>query len=98
MDSFRSMKLVRKCVDKNLAINIHVTFDKNKHLSEANIKRRNIVRDRLIGKERSIEQDEKKRKQDEEKQKIHERFAFLLFYILNYNNFPKTKDNSFSVF
>ncbi|KAL5274537.1 AKAP17A family protein [Megaselia abdita] len=73
MDSLRSMKLVRKCVDKNLAINIHVTFDKYKHLSEANIKRRNIVRDRLIGKEKSIEEDEKKRKLAEEKSKIQER-------------------------
>lgn len=80
MDAFRSMKLVRKCVDKNLAINIHVTFDKNKHLSEANIKRRNIVRDRLIGKEKSLEEDEKKRKQAEEKRQIKERFAILLFY------------------
>lgn len=82
MDSFRSMKLVRKCVDKNLAINIRVTFDKTKHLSEANIKRRNIVRDRLIGKEKSLEDDEKKRKQAEEKRKIHERFAHFVFLIL----------------
>lgn len=82
MDSFRSMKLVRKCVDKNLAVNIRVTFDKTKHLSEANIKRRIIVRDRLIEKERNLELDEKKRKQAEEKKKIQERFDILVYIFI----------------
>lgn len=40
MDEFRGMKLVRKEVDKNVAVNIQVTFDKTKHLSDASVKRR----------------------------------------------------------
>lgn len=40
MDEFRAMKLVRKESDKLVAVNILVTFDKTKHLSEASIKRR----------------------------------------------------------
>ncbi|CRK98148.1 CLUMA_CG011516, isoform A [Clunio marinus] len=83
MDEFRGMKLVRKDVDKLLAVNINVTFDKTKHLNEANIKRRKFIRDRLIEKDREKaeleekkireeqEKNEKEKKLEEEKKKIY---------------------------
>lgn len=40
MDEFRAMKIVRKEADKYVAVNISVTFDKSKHLSDASVKRR----------------------------------------------------------
>lgn len=68
MDEFRAMKLVRKEIDKIVAVNIQVTFDKTKHLSEANIKRRKVIRDRLIEKDREkAEEEEKKLKEEREK-------------------------------
>lgn len=62
------MKLVRKEVDKLVAVNIQVMFDKTKHLSDASIKRRKVVRDRLIEKDREkAEEEEKKLKLEREK-------------------------------
>ncbi|XP_011208323.2 A-kinase anchor protein 17A isoform X2 [Bactrocera dorsalis] len=69
MDDFRGMKLVRKFVDKTQAININVTFDKTKHLSDAQVQRRERVRKRLIQKAQSEEEErEKKKKEELEKQ------------------------------
>jgi len=56
-----------------LAVNIHVDFDKTKHLSDISIRRRQIVRDRLIEKDRAAEEEEKKRVQAEEEQKEKEK-------------------------
>lgn len=68
MDEFRGMKLVRKEVDKHLAVNIHVTFDKTKHLSDSSVKRRKVIRDRLIEKDREkAEEEEKKLRAEQEK-------------------------------
>lgn len=69
MDEFRGMKLVRKEVDKLVAVNIQVSFDKSKHLSDASVKRRKVIRDRLIEKDREKAEDEEK-KQRAEKEKI----------------------------
>lgn len=77
MDEFRGMKLVRKDGDKNFAVNISVDFDRTKHLSDASIKRRKLVRERLMAKDREREEAEQK-KQLAEMQKLEkERFDYL---------------------
>lgn len=75
MDALRGMKLLRKEGDKNLAINIAVDFDTTKHLSETNIKRRQVIRDRLIMKENEQREIERRKTEEEEKRKELERFA-----------------------
>lgn len=80
MDALRSMKLLRKEGDKNLAINITVDFDTSKHLSESNIKRRQIIRDRLIMKENEQREIERKAAEEEEMKKEKERFELKLFF------------------
>ena len=73
MDEFRGMLLVHKEGDKVLAANIKVTFDKTKHLSDASIKRRRVVRDRLIAKELAKEEEDRKQAALEEEKKERER-------------------------
>lgn len=68
MDEFRSMKLVRKFVDKTQAINIGVTFDTTKHLSDAQIQRRERVRKHILAKAKAEEEEvEKQKKLEQEK-------------------------------
>lgn len=81
MDAFRGMKLIRKDGDKNYAINIKVDFDTSKHLSDSNIKRRRIIRDRLISKENAKKEEERKELQALEARKEKERFGVLFIYI-----------------
>ena len=73
MDEFRGMKLVRKEEDKNVSVNIQVTFDKTKHLSDSSVKRRKVIRDRFIEKDRLKEEDEEKRLKEIEENKEKER-------------------------
>lgn len=73
MDEFRGMKLVRKEVDKLLAVNLHVSFDKSKHLSDSSVKRRKVIRDRLIDKDREKAEEEEKKLREEQEQKEKER-------------------------
>ena len=82
MDEFRGTKLVRKCGEKNQAVNISVTFDKSKHLSDVSIKRRNIVRDRLIAKERLKQDEENKKKKQDEERLAKERFELIELYLI----------------
>lgn len=78
MDEFRGMKIVRKDADKVIAVNIKVTFDSTKHLSDNSIKRRKVIRDRFIEKDREKAEEEEKKLQAEretrekEKQKEEE--------------------------
>lgn len=81
MDEFRGMKLVRKEGDKNLALNIIVDFDRTKHLSDASVKRRKIVRDKFMAKDRAKEEDEKRKLQLEEEKKEKERFDKTTIYV-----------------
>lgn len=74
MDEFRGMKLLHKEVDKNMSINISVDFDRTKHLSDASVKRRKVVRDRMIDKERTKEEEDKKALRLEEERKEKERY------------------------
>lgn len=78
MDGLRGMKLVRKDGEKNYAISIKVDFDTTKHLSEANIKRRKVVRDRLLAKENLRLEDERKKQEAIEATKEKERFEFII--------------------
>lgn len=60
MDAFRGMKLGHKEEDTLYLVDIRIDFDKTKHLSDATIKRREIVRDRLITKEKERQEKEQK--------------------------------------
>lgn len=84
MDALRGMKLLRKEGDKNLAINIAVDFDTTKHLSEASIKRRQVIRDRLIMKENEKREEERRKAQEEELKKEKERFEYNGINIFQY--------------
>ncbi|KAK9879037.1 hypothetical protein WA026_003846 [Henosepilachna vigintioctopunctata] len=71
MDVFRDMKLVHKEEDEMLSVDIKVDFDRSKHLSDASVRRREIVRDRLVKKQREKEEqemhtlEEKKKKEEQ---------------------------------
>lgn len=98
MDAFRGMKLIRKDGDKNYAINIKVDFDTSKHLSDSNIKRRKIIRDRLIAKENAKKEEERKEQQALEAKKEKERFDVLfitifIFVIYNFQGFYRNMES-----
>lgn len=82
MDAFRGMKLIRKDEDEVLAVNIKVDFDKTKHLTDASIRRREIVRDRLVERQRTKEEKEKNEKEDVLRKEEEERLLFLFNYSL----------------
>lgn len=65
MDELRGMKLVHKSNNNCYTIDITIDFDKCKHLTEASIRRREIVRDRLIEKEQKHRDKEKEAKEAE---------------------------------
>lgn len=66
MDALRGMKLLRKESGINYTVSINVDFDKTKHLSDASIRRREIVRDRLVKQEiRREEKDHEKKKEEQ---------------------------------
>lgn len=67
MDTLHNMKLVYTDAEDPKEINIKVDFDRYKHLSDAAIRRREIVRDRLVKKAK--EKEEKDKQELEEKQK-----------------------------
>ncbi|XP_068622489.1 A-kinase anchor protein 17A isoform X2 [Battus philenor] len=68
MDALRGRKLLRKKDDISEWCNISVDFDKTKHMTDAAVKRRAIVRERLIARQRAKEEEER-----EEKDKIAKR-------------------------
>ncbi|XP_017783391.1 PREDICTED: A-kinase anchor protein 17A-like isoform X2 [Nicrophorus vespilloides] len=70
MESLKGMKLMCKIDGEANMIDMFVDFDKSKHLSEATIRRRDIVRDRLILKQKEKEAKEKEIQQEIIKQQI----------------------------
>lgn len=90
MEALRNMKLVRKEEDCATEVNIKVDFDKTKHLSDASIRRREIVRDRLVKKAREKEEREeaelKEKKRKEELERLH---LFYPMIFLNNISFVK---------
>lgn len=81
MDALRGIKLLHKEGDKNLAISIAVDFDTTKHLSEASIKRRQVVRDRLIMKDNEKREEERRKAEEEEQKKEKERFDYYTVFV-----------------
>ncbi|XP_017008382.2 A-kinase anchor protein 17A isoform X2 [Drosophila takahashii] len=73
MDEFRGTKLVRKFVDKTQAINICVTFDKQKHLSDSHVQRRERMRKKCIAKAQAEDEEREKLKKQQEEQLERER-------------------------
>lgn len=78
MDAFRGMKLLHKGSDKVETISITVDFDKTKHLCDSSIRRRQIVRERLIAKDRDREEKEKQEKEKLSKEEQSRRFNFII--------------------
>lgn len=78
MEELKGMKLVFKSNSNCYAIDMTVDFDKLKHLTDASIKRREIVRDRLIEKERKQREKEKKAIEAELQKAELERFLLQL--------------------
>lgn len=76
MDAFRGMKLLKKDDASSVSqwVNIKVDFDRTKHLSDACIKRRQIVRERLMEKEREAEEKESDFKKKLEQEELAKRF------------------------
>jgi len=70
MDGLRDMKLVLN-KEQVLATNIIVQFDKSRHLSERELKKRYLLRRRIL-KEEDTMADEKKRRIEQEEQRIEE--------------------------
>lgn len=87
MDAFRGMKLLYKdpkCVNGMYpTINIKVDFDRTKHLSDASIKRRQIVRDRFMEKEREAEEKELDFKKKLEQEEMAKRLFHIILLIDN---------------
>lgn len=98
MDEFRGMKLVHKEGDKNVAVNIKVDFDRTKHLSDASVKRRNIIRERCMAKERAKEEEEKKKLLAEEEIREKERFDLLHNVLFNFLVFVNVSKKRFGLF
>lgn len=88
MDALRGMKLLHKEGDKNLAISISVDFDTTKHLTEASIKRRQVIRDRLIMKENERREEERRKEEEEEKRKESEREKVEQTKLEAYERYP----------
>ncbi|EDV93755.1 A-kinase anchor protein 17A [Drosophila grimshawi] len=73
MDEFRSTKLVRKFVDKTQAININVNFDKQRHLSDSHIQRRDRMRKRCVAKAQAEDEEREREKKNLAEQAERER-------------------------
>lgn len=58
---------------------LKVNFDKSKHLSDASVNRRQIIRDRFVKKEKERLEAEMKEKKKEEKRKEEERLSILSY-------------------
>ncbi|XP_063627236.1 A-kinase anchor protein 17A isoform X3 [Cydia splendana] len=73
MDALRSRKLLRKKDDIAEWCGIKVDFDKTKHMTDAAVKRRAIVRERLSSRQRAKEDEEKAEKEKVAKREAKER-------------------------
>lgn len=73
MDSLKDMDLVHKESEENFKVPIKVDFDRSKHLSDASIRRREIVRDRLVKKQAEKEEQERNELEELKKQEEQEK-------------------------
>lgn len=77
MDSLRGRKLLRKKDDLAEWCGIRVDFDKTKHMTDAAVKRRSIVRERLIARQRAKDDEERAEKDKISKREAKERYKSL---------------------
>lgn len=77
IEALKGMKLLRKEEDEALAVNIKVDFDRSKHLSDASIRRREIVRDRLVKKQKEKEEKEKLELDAKKTKELNERWKIV---------------------
>ncbi|XP_075979453.1 A-kinase anchor protein 17A isoform X2 [Anticarsia gemmatalis] len=73
MDALRGRKLLRKKDDISEWCGIKVQFDKTKHMTDAAVKRRSIVRERLVARQRAKAEEEKLEKERIAKKEAKER-------------------------
>ncbi|CAK1542356.1 unnamed protein product [Leptosia nina] len=76
MDTLRGKKILRKNDDLAEWCTIHVDFDKSKHMTDAAVKRRAIVRERLSSRQRDKEEEERLEKERKDKIEAKERQRF----------------------
>lgn len=88
MDALRAKKLLRKKDDISEWCGIRVDFDKSKHMTDAAVKRRAIVRERLAERQRAKEQEERMEKDKAAKREARERY-----FISNHYFFMSNKAN-----
>nr|CAD7453410.1 unnamed protein product [Timema tahoe] len=77
MDALRGMKLLYKEGDKAFTASIKVDFDRTKHMSDVSIRRRRIERDKLMGKERDLEEKLRREQEEEERRREEDRLRKL---------------------
>ncbi|KAI5651487.1 A-kinase anchor protein 17A [Phthorimaea operculella] len=73
MDALRGKKLLRKKEDIAEWCGMRVDFDKTKHMTDAAVKRRSIVREKLAARQRAKEEEEKAEKEKMSKKEARER-------------------------
>ncbi|XP_052742369.1 A-kinase anchor protein 17A isoform X3 [Bicyclus anynana] len=73
MDALRGRKLLRRGDDIAEWCPIYVDFDKTKHMTDASVKRRSIVRERLTARQRAKDEEEKQEKEKIAKREARER-------------------------
>ncbi|CAB3244135.1 unnamed protein product [Arctia plantaginis] len=73
MDALRGRKLLRKCDDIGEWCGIKIDFDKTKHMTDAAVKRRAIVRERLLARQKAKDEEEKLEKERIAKREAKER-------------------------
>lgn len=77
MDALRGKKLLRKNQDVAQWCGIKVDFDRTKHMTDAAVKRRSIVRERLLARQRAKEDEERQEKEKQVKREARERYYNL---------------------
>lgn len=75
MDALRGKKLLRKSSDLAEWCGISVDFDKTKHMTDAAVKRRAIVRERLSARQKAKEEEERQEKEMIAKREAKERYV-----------------------
>lgn len=82
MDALRGHKLLRKKDDVAEWVGLSVDFDKTKHMTDAAVKRRAIVRERLAARQRAKDELEKQEMEKIAKKHAKERYFLLMTIIL----------------
>ncbi|XP_034833211.2 A-kinase anchor protein 17A isoform X5 [Maniola hyperantus] len=73
MDALRGRKLLKRSEDLAEWCTIYVDFDKTKHMTDASVKRRSIVRERLTSRQKAKDEEERQEKEKIAKREAKER-------------------------